>query len=58
MKTKGYIIKKNFDGDSDNYVRYDILKPNGQVVVREVYEYRLKYELDKLPYLNINKKHF
>ncbi len=53
MKTKGYIIRQNFDGDSDNYVRYDILKPNGQVVVKEVYEYRLKHELDKLPDLNI-----
>ena len=54
-KRKGYIITQNFDGDSDNYVRYDILKPNGDVVVREVYEYRLEYELSKLPNLNISK---
>ena len=54
METKGYIIRQNFDGDSDNYVRYDILKPNGEVVAREVYQYRLKYELNKLPDLNIN----
>lgn len=54
MKTKGYIIRPNFDGDSDNYVRYDIIKPNGEVVVREVYEYRLKDELNRLPDLNIN----
>lgn len=54
-KRKGYIIRQNFDGDSDNYVRYDILKPNGDVVVREVYQYRLEYELSKLPNLNISK---
>ena len=54
METKGYIIRQNFDYDSDNYVRYDILKPNGEVVARDVYQYMLKYKLNKLPDLNIN----
>lgn len=56
--TKGYIIRQNFDDDSDNYARWDILKPNGEVIVREIYEYQIKNELKRLPDLTISKQEY
>ena len=56
--TKGYIIRQNFDGDSDNYARWDIVKPNGDVVVREIYTYQIKEELKRLPDLTKTKQEY
>ena len=48
-KNKGYIVERDYDGDSDNYVRYIIRKPDGTTVARGVYEYELKSILKGLP---------
>jgi hypothetical protein len=48
---KGYIIEPDYDGDSDNYARFLIKKPNGETVKRGVYECDVKKEINKLPSL-------
>lgn len=49
-KNRGYIVEEDFDGDSDNYVRYMIINPkNGETVKRGIYEYQLKSALNSLP---------
>lgn len=46
---KGYIIKHDYDGDSDTYERWMILTHNGSIVRREIYTYRLEDIVNELP---------
>lgn len=56
IDTKGYIIEQSFDCDSDNYLRWDISKPDGKIVRREVYDYLLRSVLEKLPRIDTEEK--
>ena len=50
-RIKGYIIEHDLDGDSDNFERFVILKPDGTVVKRGIYAYKLNDVLNRLPEL-------
>ena len=45
---KGYIIKRDYDGDSDNFERWMILTHNGDIVRRGIYTYCLEDIVNKL----------
>ena len=49
MKRKGYIIEQDYDGDSDNFVRWMIVHPDGNIIKRDIYDCNLDKELNKLP---------
>lgn len=46
---KGYTVEHDYDGDSDNFERFLIIHPNGQVIRREIYAKDLKHVLNGLP---------
>ena len=49
MKKKGYIIEHDYDGDSDNFERFLIKTPDGEIIRREIYAYQLDNVLKGLP---------
>lgn len=54
MKKKGYIIEHDYDGDSDNFERFLIKTPDGEIIRREIYAYQLDNVLKSLPDISGN----
>ena len=52
---RGYIVEDDRGGDSDNYHRNVIKRPDGTIVADGIYDYQLKDVLKSLPPLNIYK---
>lgn len=48
-KYRGYIVEDDYSGDSDNFHRNLIKRPDGTIVAREVYDYRLMDVINGLP---------
>ena len=55
LDTKGYIVERDYDGDSDNYERWLVKKPNGETIRSGIYTYALKDFLKSLPDLTKKK---
>lgn len=55
LDTKGYIVERDYDGDSDNHERWIVKKPNGETIAGGLYTYALKDVLKNLPDLTKKK---
>ena len=55
LDTKGYIVERDYDGDSDNFERWLVKKPNGETIAGGIYTYELNDVLKSLPDLTKKK---
>lgn len=55
LNTKGYIVERDYDGDSDNLERWLVKKPTGETIAGGIYTYELNDVLKSLPDLTKKK---